>query len=599
MSADADGYTRNRVGRTGCQSREIMGRGSRLNPRDLYANPGRSRGPVELRVGFRSKRSFDMDRLLVQLRNSLDFARWLPAIQHALIAFLVVAAVAFATWQRLGREAQEGGITGDEAISLLAATCHQREFREAISGHRAPYGRWVPARSWRRFVEPDAFACFGTISRDLAELDLHPPLYFWILHLWLPVFGLHRCTLVALNLLFAGGTLAGLVVLGRRLFGSTLSGSVLALLWGASPLPAVAGTQGRPYELLAFATVWFFVELVACCDPTVLGRWRLPRLALWTVIGVLTHYFFLIVLAGAGAYACTRLLLQRNPKRLVLIGAAVITGLCFASLVHPMAAQVVPRHKKSWLALGSEKSSKLAGKALARQEDFFAKIETGCVRAGPVAPVGLVLIGLVSVTAIRRRRDEPVAFRPSTQGADILVAVGATVLLTIYFCAIGRISARAINAKYLSFLWPLLPLVLVIGARLLPALRVPMQAALVWTSVVAGWQTGPIGADFRALGQPFTRPDAQPLAFIVDTWHPTAATIAQHDDDDLLFVTTPADSIGALYGAWLQPAEHGGSVNACVTREAKEIVARLRADGYNVQQRRTRDTGVKWFSVSR
>ena len=150
----------------------------------------------------------------------------------------------------------------------------------------------MAARSWQRFVEPEAFACFGTISQDLAALDLHPPLYFWILHVWLGLFALHRWTLVALNLVFAFGTLAGLIILGRRVFGSTLSGAVLALIWAASPLPAVAGTEGRPYELLAFATVGFFVQLVTCCDQDAAVRWRLAALAGWTVAGILTHYLF-------------------------------------------------------------------------------------------------------------------------------------------------------------------------------------------------------------------------------------------------------------------------------------------------------------------
>jgi hypothetical protein len=510
----------------------------------------------------------------------------------------LVTAVAFTTWQRLGREAQEGGITGDEGISLLAATCHQREFREALSGHRAPYGQWVPARSWRRFVEPDAFACFGTISRDLAAFDVHPPLYFWILHVWLSVFGLQRWTFVALNLVFAAGTLTGLVVLGRRLFGSTLSGCVLALLWGASPLPAIAGTQARPYELLACATVWFFVQLVVCCDATLLDRWRLARLALWTVIGILTHYLFLIVLAAGGAYACTRLLLQRNPKRLAMIGAAVVAGLCVASLFHPIAARVLPKHKHG-MDLASEKASFLASKTLAREGEFFARMETGFVRSGPIAPIGLVLIGLASVAAIRRRRGEVALVQPSTEGAEMLVAVGALMLVTVYLYATGRLPGHATNAKYLNFLWPLLPVALVVGARLLPALRVPMYAALVWIGVVAGLQTGPTGADFRALGRSFTRPDAQPLALLADTWHPTAGMIAQRDDDALLFVASPEDSIGALHGVWLQPTETGGVVETCVTRKAKEIVARLHADGYDVEPKQTRDTGVKWFSVSR
>ena len=41
---------------------------------------------------------------------------------------LVLAAVVCASWGRLSRESRSVGLTGDEGISLLAATCHQKEF---------------------------------------------------------------------------------------------------------------------------------------------------------------------------------------------------------------------------------------------------------------------------------------------------------------------------------------------------------------------------------------------------------------------------------------------------------------------------------------
>jgi uncharacterized membrane protein len=73
----------------------------------------------------------------------------------------------------------------DESISFIAATCHQDAYERL-----APDGVAVPAARWQRFWTLDrAKLCFGAIGRGLAHTDLHPPLYFWLLHVWSLILG--------------------------------------------------------------------------------------------------------------------------------------------------------------------------------------------------------------------------------------------------------------------------------------------------------------------------------------------------------------------------------------------------------------------------
>src|SRR4051794_8895250 len=157
-------------------------------------------------------------RSMVQRRLELpELERARRVAQRCGPVVILCIAVGFAVWHRIGREAQQEAITGDEGISLLAATCHQTEFLAALQGQREPYGRWVSSKAWKRYTSIERFGCFGTISQDLAAVDFHPPLYFWILHVWLAVVGLHAWTFVGLNVLFALGTIAVMFLLGQRI----------------------------------------------------------------------------------------------------------------------------------------------------------------------------------------------------------------------------------------------------------------------------------------------------------------------------------------------------------------------------------------------
>jgi hypothetical protein len=514
---------------------------------------------------------------------------------------ILCIAVGFAVWHRIGREAQQEAITGDEGISLLAATCHQTEFLAALQGQREPYGRWVSSKAWKRYTSIERFGCFGTISQDLAAVDFHPPLYFWILHVWLAVVGLHAWTFVGLNVLFALGTIAVMFLLGQRIFGSQLSAATLSLLWAASPLPAVAGVEGRPYELLAFVTAGFLAQLVHCCAPEPKLTLRpLAWLAAWVIAGLLTHYLFLIVLACAAVFAIARL--ARSPGSLIMVGMAVLLGIGVACTAHPVVRQLEAKHDRSPDSFGSARFSAQGQLVIGQERLFFDGTVSGFEHAWVVGSLGLIAI--VLGWAATRRPGQVVSTQRhiETRGADILLVVVAASLVTAFFYASGRLPRHAMNAKYLSFLWTLFPFIPVVGIRLYVPTRQLLQALTVWVFIVAGLQNAPHMTTATRLVDAVASEQSQPLVYLTNSWHPTAASIARRSDDSQLFIAGPADGAGTLFEAWLHPVNAGQVLRVgAPTKYAEPILSRLGSSGYEVAlpngPKPKKPPPMLWFSV--
>src|SRR5574342_1093609 len=87
----------------------------------------------------------------------------------------------------------------DEGFSYVCATGHATEYIHATEGH-APFGEWVPAAAWKKFLQIDQRFCFKKIGLDLANTDIHPPLYFWLLHVWALPLGINLWTGPSLNI---------------------------------------------------------------------------------------------------------------------------------------------------------------------------------------------------------------------------------------------------------------------------------------------------------------------------------------------------------------------------------------------------------------
>ena len=231
----------------------------------------------------------------------------------------------------------------DEAISFIAATGHENAYQDAAYAGGMT-DRWVTAGQWKALMEPAGFWVFGGIQSGLARTDMHPPLYFWVLHVWTAVFGVTPRTGVVLNLIIATLTALSLFVLARRWLGDELEAAVVAAIWFASPPVVATSMMARHYDLVALFTVLLALAVTRAADTAKPLRARdLVLLAAVASAGMLTHYQFVLVILTGAAYAVI-ILVKRDRRRLLKTIGGMLAGVPLFLLLDPTFYLSVARH---------------------------------------------------------------------------------------------------------------------------------------------------------------------------------------------------------------------------------------------------------------
>lgn len=133
----------------------------------------------------------------------------------------------------------------------------------------------------------------GTVWRLTADLDLHPPLYYTLLHHWLAVGGDSEAAARSLSALLGVLTLPVVHLIGTRIGGRSL-GLVAAGLLAVSPMHVYYAQQARMYTLLtllAAVSVLCLLHLIGparTVPPRRPDRWWVG-FAVATALAVLTH----------------------------------------------------------------------------------------------------------------------------------------------------------------------------------------------------------------------------------------------------------------------------------------------------------------------
>lgn len=89
----------------------------------------------------------------------------------------------------------------------------------------------------------------GQITRDAAN-DIHPPLYYWLLHLWTGLFGHSEAALRSLSALLGVLLVLTTAELGRRIYG-VVTGLLAGLVAAVAPFQVYYSQEARMYILLA------------------------------------------------------------------------------------------------------------------------------------------------------------------------------------------------------------------------------------------------------------------------------------------------------------------------------------------------------------
>ena len=180
------------------------------------------------------------------------------------LAVLLVALVA-GTGLRIHAQQANPNVQHDEAWSYASAAGRLGPFLAAMDGGLT--GRWVPASEWRTFWQSEGLGDVANIAPDLAAYDVHPPLYFGLLHGWLLLTGEHVWAGRALNLVFAALAILGIFGFARSLGFERIEGALAALVWAVSPAVVSISSIARQYDLVALTTVLLAWGLVRASAP--------------------------------------------------------------------------------------------------------------------------------------------------------------------------------------------------------------------------------------------------------------------------------------------------------------------------------------------
>jgi mannosyltransferase len=144
----------------------------------------------------------------------------------------------------------------------------------------------------------------------LQKSDVHPPLYFLLLHFW-RIGGEGTSFLRLLSALVGVLTIPATYFLGRRLFNQEIA-LVTSLLVGLAPLHIYYSQITRGYSLLILLTVLSFLFLLRATDLDTPLSWAIYIIC--ALASLLTHYYALLALFFQNLMAVVFILFPKKSR---------------------------------------------------------------------------------------------------------------------------------------------------------------------------------------------------------------------------------------------------------------------------------------------
>lgn len=288
------------------------------------------------------------------------------------------------------------------------------------------------------------------------RLDSGPPLYYFLLHVWMRLFGASEAALRGLSAVLGVALVALVYPVGKRLLGRR--GALLAALLAAlSPIQVRYAQEARGYTLLALAGL--------------LGMWGLWRwlegggrgwLALHVgafIAALYSHNYAFFLLGAAGLFALVEGVRARRPLR-ALVGFPLIAA-GYLPWLPMLLAQLANKGPYAWMALSWQETG--FGGALAASLEALsfgggAPPYVGLEGLGQAGPLPVVLsaaaaAGGLAVAGVRWRRGRREAAACTWLSlyllAPLLAAAGYSLLFDPIYLP-GRVDQLVVPAFCLA-----------------------------------------------------------------------------------------------------------------------------------------------------
>ncbi len=465
----------------------------------------------------------------------------------------------------------------DSTISVLAATGHEGDYA------RLRLGSWPVASEIQRLFRVDDAWPLRRIRDDLARHDVHPPLYFWLLHAQFLATGATPWASLVLNGILDLLTLLTMYSIGRRLWDEE-SAAAAAILWAVSDGAFLTAAEARPYALLALFALLLVRLALAVREP---GRG--PSLAhgllMITVmaLGLLTHFQFALMIVAVGTAPWWRVAGVTRARWLTLLALPLISFGIFAVLD--------PGFLASWRRLGLQAQVFAWNDVVPRLRHFLIGLE-GLARPahpGPwLAGSGALLLAWFAWRARRESARQVLTdvgdrLRGMSPAAGLLTWTALSCAALEGLLYVAHVSpAHAAGGRYNAMLWPLFALLCAgaAGGLRLPRAAVPALALVVF--LVSYSEASKMDAEQRSLaGSRAWQALSSARALVADHGQRGVLprTVLRIPADTPVFIVAGPTDIGSLPGG---SGKNGVPVTFVLNREFGDVSVRRGLDSAGV-----------------
>jgi mannosyltransferase len=147
----------------------------------------------------------------------------------------------------------------------------------------------------------------------LGTVEFHPPLYYILLHYWIPLFGQTIFSLKMLSVIFGLASVVLVYVLSKKLFRSEKIALIAALISTILPLFLEMDQTARPYSVFNFFALVCMLTLWNYYDSR--RKRYLILYATSAVIGLYLHYSFLVVICATGSWGLFNIMRDKTNSR--------------------------------------------------------------------------------------------------------------------------------------------------------------------------------------------------------------------------------------------------------------------------------------------
>jgi uncharacterized membrane protein len=188
----------------------------------------------------------------------------------------------------------------DEFFTLFQSSGHGvdiENFLDSLSHKQTP--ELLKAEDLKRFLQNDPAKSIKDVSKGLLYTDTHPPLYFWIMYVWMKVFGDNASAIRFFSVLMGLAAIFLAYRVGTYLFNTKVA-FFCALFMSISTFAVRYSQEARSYALI------MVLGLLSCLSILRFEKYNKNSdifcFAIFNALGIYTHYFYSFLVIAQFVY---------------------------------------------------------------------------------------------------------------------------------------------------------------------------------------------------------------------------------------------------------------------------------------------------------